>query len=317
MKYKALKTILIFSTVLLLSGCSDRKDMPQQGTEQELQTEETERPTETATEETEGESSRPEETTTEKETTSAEEETTAAMESGVESSEVPSVEETAGEEETIDQRDLYQENFEPYENMRSVLSDQTAFRYCGSFLDADDVFEGEIVTLSGFLELIETTDYVNTKADKSTWKFMCVDLDGDNIKECIIKTDLIYYSVLVFHYRMGHISMYVFPYRNAAVFYSNGIIEGSGSASSVYYCRMHFGYGMAVAALLEDVAGTTQLGWLVTDEICAWIPVDGVRTEVTEPEFEAWWNANREEFLGEPAPQYDFTPENINMYVTE
>lgn len=311
MKYKTFKTVLILSTVLLLSGCSGRKDTPQQMTEPELQTEVTERLTETATEETEGESSRPEETTPQKETTSAEE-TTAAMESGVESSAVPSAEETAGEEETVN---LYQKNFDPYENMRSVLSDQTAFRYCGTTFRRLDGFEDETVTLSGFLELIETTDYVNTKADKSTWKFSCVDLDGDNIKECIIKTDLIYYSVLVFHYRMGHISMYVFPYRNAAVFYSNGIIEGSGSASSVSFCRMHFGSDMH--ALLEDVAGTTQLGWLVTDEICAWIPVDGVRTEVTEPEFEAWWNANREEFLGEPAPQYDFTPENINMYVTE
>lgn len=312
MKYKAFKIVLILSTVLLLSGCSGRKDTSPQGTEQELQTEATERQTETATEETEGASSRPEETTTEKETTSAEEETTTAMESSVESSAVPSVEETAGEEETVN---LYQENFDPYENMRSVLSDQTAFLYCGgTTMRWLDEFEGETVTLSGFLELIETTDYVTTKADKSTWKFRCVDLDGDNIKECIIKTDLIYYSVLVFHYRMGHISMYVFPYRNATVFYSNGIIEGSGSASSVYFCRMHFS---GMDALLEDVAGTTQFGWLVTDKICAWIPVDGVRTEVTEPEFEAWLNANREEFLGEPAPEYDFTPENINMYVTE
>lgn len=261
------------AVILLTVGCADKGGVPQQGTKPGLQTEETEM-----------------QITTQEVTTISAENNTKSID--------------VSEEETIDR---YQHNFNPYENLRSVLLGESCFCYTGNPYYDDGVEYSTNITLSEFLEIADAVD-----VDKSEWKFTCVDLDGDNIKECVVDTNMVHYQVLVFHYEMGNVAMFVYGVKSVSKIYNNGIIAG-WTGPQIYYCKMYFSERKS---LLANVAGSNMVG-VATEEIVAWIPVDGVRTEVTGAEYEHWREEQEAEFLGEAAPKYDFTPENIKDYVTE
>ena len=196
---------------------------------------------------------------------------------------------------------------EAYELLQAALLGEGEFYYQGYWSDGEN--QG-YMNMSDFQRIV-----FEDKADLSRWKIVCVDLDGrDGIKECVLRCeDSERHYNIIFHYWAGGVYASEAPYRDMTFIYENGIKEGSGSASSIYYDRIDFEYG--TEAVKTQVAGWDTGYAPAGSRTEAWITVDGVLVEVPAKLCSAWMKS--ENFPGEEAAEYEFTEENVKKYLVK
>ena len=161
--------------------------------------------------------------------------------------------------------DLQEE--EAYELLQKALLGELEFFYLGDFLGENKGF----MNMSGYLETV-----FENKAHIRRWKMIFADLDDiDGVKECILRCEGSerHYNV-IFHYDAGKVYVSEITYRDGIFIYENGIVEGSGSASSTCYDRICFENGQK--AIPTKFAGWNVGGIPMGSRTEAWITVDGM-----------------------------------------